>query len=88
MGGPHMAPHYAAAWRGLAIPIQMGKQVASHLGGIVPMVIAWPKRIRTIGGLRSQFTHCTDTHRLSWKLLVCPSDGRERASPQIADARR
>jgi arylsulfatase len=35
--------------------------MASHLGGARdPMVIAWPKRIKGGGGLRSQFTHCID----------------------------
>src|SRR5207247_1769989 len=61
-GGPRMAPHYAAAcaWAGNT-PFKWGKQVASHLGGIRnPMVIAWPKRIKNKGGLRSQFTHCSD----------------------------
>jgi len=61
-GGPHMAPHYAAAWAWAGnTPFKWGKQVASHLGGIRnPMVVAWPKRIKDKGGLRSQFTHCTD----------------------------
>src|SRR5947207_7565545 len=61
-GGPHMAPHYAAAWAWAGnTPFKWGKQVASHLGGIRnPMVIAWPKRIKDKGGLRSQFTHCVD----------------------------
>jgi arylsulfatase len=61
-GGPDMDPHYAAAWAWAGnAPFKWGKQVASHLGGIRnPMVIAWPKRIKEKGGLRSQFTHCTD----------------------------
>jgi len=61
-GGPDMDPHYAAAWAWAGnTPFQWGKQVASHLGGIRnPMVISWPKRIKNKGGLRSQFTHCTD----------------------------
>src|SRR5262249_44140061 len=25
-----------------------------------PLVVSWPKRIKDKGGLRSQFTHCTD----------------------------
>src|SRR6266404_9878790 len=52
----------AAEMRGhLLSPFKWGKQVASHLGGIRnPMVISWPKRIKDKGGLRSQFTHCTD----------------------------
>ncbi len=60
-GGPDMDPHYAAAWAWAGnTPFKWGKQVASHLGGIRnPMVIVWPKRIKK-GGLRSQFTHCTD----------------------------
>jgi len=61
-GGPDMAPHYAAAWAWAGnAPFKWGKQVASHLGGIRnPMVISWPKRIKDKGGVRSQFTHCTD----------------------------
>jgi arylsulfatase A-like enzyme len=61
-GGPDMDPHYAAAWAWAGnTPFKWGKQVASHLGGIRnPMVISWPKRIKDKGGLRSQFTHCTD----------------------------
>jgi len=61
-GGPDMAPHYASGWAWAGnTPFKWGKQVASHLGGIRnPMVIAWPKRIKDKGGLRSQFTHCTD----------------------------
>jgi arylsulfatase len=61
-GGPDMDPHYAAAWAWAGnTPFKWGKQVASHLGGIRnPMVISWPKRIKDKGGLRNQFTHCTD----------------------------
>jgi len=61
-GGPRMAPHYAAAWAWAGnAPFQWGKQVASHLGGTRnPMVVTWPKRIKDKGGLRNQFTHCTD----------------------------
>jgi len=43
------------AWAGNT-PFKWGKAGASHLGGIRnPMVIAWPKRIKDKGGLRSQF---------------------------------
>jgi arylsulfatase len=62
LGGEHTAPHYAAAWAHAGnTPFQWGKQMASHLGGTRnPMVIAWPKRLRADGELRSQFTHCID----------------------------
>lgn len=61
-GGPNMQPHYSCAWGWAGnAPFQWGKQVASHFGGTRnPMVIAWPKRIKDKGGLRTQFTHCTD----------------------------
>jgi len=62
LGGEHTAPHFASAWaHANNTPFQWGKQMASHLGGARdPMVIAWPKRIKGGGGLRSQFTHCID----------------------------
>jgi arylsulfatase len=62
LGGPHTAPHCAAAWAWAGnTPFQYGKQVASHLGGTRdPMVVSWPRRIRARGDLRSQFTHVID----------------------------
>ena len=62
LGGPHTAPHCAAAWAWAGnTPFQYGKQIASHLGGTRnPMVVAWPSRIKPSGDVRSQFTHCND----------------------------
>ncbi|MGZ4248506.1 MAG: arylsulfatase [Solirubrobacteraceae bacterium] len=62
LGGPHTAPHCAAAWAWAGnTPFQYGKQMASHLGGTRnPMVVAWPKRIKASNEVRSQFTHCID----------------------------
>ena len=62
LGGPHTAPHCAAAWaHACNAPFQWGKQVGSHLGGTRnPMVVAWPARIPATGDVRTQFTHCID----------------------------
>lgn len=62
LGGPHSAPHVAAAWAWAGnTPFQWGKQMASHLGGTRdPMVVSWPNRIKARGDLRSQFTHVID----------------------------
>ena len=62
LGGPHTAPHCAAAWAWAGnTPFQFGKQIASHLGGTRnPMVVAWPSRIKPDGKIRSQFTHVID----------------------------
>jgi arylsulfatase len=61
-GGPSSQPHFACAWAWAGnTPFQWGKQVASHFGGTRdPMVVSWPRRIKDKGGLRTQFTHCTD----------------------------
>ncbi|NUO86240.1 MAG: arylsulfatase [Cupriavidus sp.] len=62
IGGPASLPHYAAPWAwAMNTPFQWMKQVASHLGGTRnPMVISWPARIRSPGGLRAQFTYVSD----------------------------
>lgn len=62
LGGPHTAPHIAAAWaHACNAPFQWGKQSASHLGGTRdPMVIAWPSRLKPDSRPRAQFTHCID----------------------------
>jgi arylsulfatase A-like enzyme/uncharacterized membrane protein len=61
-GTDAFAPHYAAAWAWAGnTPFQWGKQVGSHLGGLRDgMAVSWPDRINNSGGLRSQYTHCTD----------------------------
>jgi arylsulfatase len=61
-GDPTTFPHFAVGWA-LAgdTPFQWTKQVASHFGGTRnPMVIHWPKRIKTKGEIRSQFHHVID----------------------------
>ena len=62
IGGDHTAPHFASAWAHAGnTPFQWGKQMSSHLGGTRnPMVVAWPKKIKGGGDLRTQFTHCID----------------------------
>ena len=74
LGGFHTAPHYAAAWAHASnTPFQWGKQMGSHLGGCRnPMVVAWPKRIKANGDLRSQFTHCIDVAPTVLELVGLP----------------
>src|SRR4051812_13016785 len=84
-GGPDMAPHYAAAWAWAGnAPFQWGKQVASHLGGIRDaMVIAWPKGIKDKGGVRSQFTHCTDIAPTILEAAGLPEPKEVNGVPQM-----
>ena len=84
-GGPDMAPHYAAAWAWAGnTPFQWGKQVASHLGGIRDaMVIRWPKRITDKGGVRSQFTHCTDIAPTILEATGLPAPKQVNGVPQM-----
>jgi arylsulfatase A-like enzyme/uncharacterized membrane protein len=75
LGGFHTAPHFAAAWaHANNTPFQWGKQMASHLGGTRdPMVIAWPNRIKGVGDLRTQFTHCIDVVPTILELIGIPN---------------
>src|SRR6478609_4849057 len=84
-GGPDMAPHYAAAWAWAGnAPFQWGKQVASHLGGIRDaIVIRWPKRITDKGGVRSQFTHCTDVAPTILEVAGLPEPTQVNGVPQM-----
>jgi arylsulfatase len=62
IGGPTAYNHYPVGWAwAMNTPFQWGKQVASHLGGVRnPLVVSWPKRIKDVGGVRTQFHHCID----------------------------
>jgi arylsulfatase len=62
IGGPSAYNHYPVGWAwAMNTPFQWGKQVASHLGGVRnPLVVSWPKRIKDVGGVRTQFHHCID----------------------------
>lgn len=55
-------PHMSVAWSwAFDTPFQWTKQVASHFGGTRQgMAIAWPKRIKDAGGIRTQFHHVID----------------------------
>jgi arylsulfatase len=61
-GGPQSFANYPAAWAWATnTPLQWGKRVASHLGGLRDgMVISWPRRITQVGQVRTQFSHVID----------------------------
>jgi arylsulfatase len=55
-------PHYAVGWAwAFDTPYQWTKEVASHFGGTRNgMAMAWPARIKDVGGIRTQFHHVID----------------------------
>lgn len=62
IGGPNSYPLYPSGW-GWATnaPFSYWKQVASHFGGTRDgLVISWPKQIKEVGGLRSQYSYVSD----------------------------
>jgi arylsulfatase len=77
LGGPHTAPHCAAAWaHACNAPFQWGKQTASHLGGTRdPMVVAWPSRIDPSTVARAQFTHVIDVAPTVLEVAGIPEPG-------------
>jgi arylsulfatase A-like enzyme len=62
IGGPTSEPHVPVGWAwAMNSPFQWTKQVASHFGGTRnPMVVHWPKGIKSKGELRNQFHHVID----------------------------
>ncbi len=61
-GSPETTPHMSVAWSwAFDTPFKWTKQVASHFGGTRQgMTMAWPKRIKDVGGIRTQFHHFID----------------------------
>ena len=61
-GSDQTYPHMAVAWAwAFDTPFKWTKQVASHFGGTRQgMAMAWPKRIKDAGGIRTQFHHVID----------------------------
>lgn len=62
IGGPTSEPHVPVGWAwSMDAPFQWTKQVASHFGGTRnPMVVHWPKGIKSKGEIRTQFHHVID----------------------------
>ncbi len=62
IGGPTSEPHVPVGWAwAMNAPFQWTKQVASHFGGTRnPMVVHWPKGIKSKGENRTQFHHVID----------------------------
>jgi arylsulfatase len=62
IGGPTSEPHVPVGWAwAMDAPFQWTKQVASHFGGTRnPMVVHWPKGIKSKGETRNQFHHVID----------------------------
>ena len=61
-GSDHTYPHMAIGWTwAFDTPFSWTKQIASHFGGVRQgTVIAWPNRIKDVGGVRNQFAHFVD----------------------------
>ncbi|MDM9623093.1 arylsulfatase [Rhizobium sp. S96] len=61
-GSDRTYPHMSVAWSwAFDTPFKWTKQVASHFGGTRQgMAMAWPARIKDVGGIRTQFHHMID----------------------------
>ena len=62
LGSPDTYNHYPTGWAtAFSTPYRMFKRYASYAGGTCdPLVIHWPKGIKSKGELRHQYHHCTD----------------------------
>jgi arylsulfatase len=61
-GSDRSFPHFAAGWAwAMGTPFKWVKQVPSHFGGTAQgVVMSWPGRIPSGGGIRRQFSHVID----------------------------
>ena len=62
LGSPDTYNHYPTGWAvAFSTPYRMFKRYASYAGGTCdPLVIHWPKGIKSRGEIRHQYHHCTD----------------------------
>jgi arylsulfatase A-like enzyme len=62
LGGPDTYNHYTTGWAvAFSTPFQMFKRYANYAGGTCdPMVVHWPKGIKSKGEVRHQYHHSTD----------------------------
>jgi len=62
LGSPDTYNHYPTGWAvAFSTPYRMFKRYANYAGGTCdPLIIHWPKGIRSKGELRDQYHHCTD----------------------------
>jgi arylsulfatase len=61
-GGPSTYPHMAAGWAVAGdTPFMWTKQIPSNYGGTRNgMIVSWPKRIKAVNEIRSQWHHVID----------------------------
>ena len=62
LGGPETYNHYPTGWAAaFSTPYQMFKRYSEYAGGTCcPLVISWPKGIKSKGEVRNQYHHSTD----------------------------
>jgi arylsulfatase len=62
LGSPETYNHYPTGWAvAFSTPYRMFKRYSQYAGGTAdPLVIHWPKGIKSKGEIRHQYHHCTD----------------------------
>ncbi|MGL4944505.1 MAG: sulfatase-like hydrolase/transferase [Thermoguttaceae bacterium] len=62
LGGPDSYGHYPTGWAvAFSTPFQMFKRYSQYSGGTCdPLVVSWPKGIKSRGEMRNQYHHATD----------------------------
>lgn len=62
LGGPETYNHYPTGWAvATSTPFKMFKRYSEYAGGTCdPLVISWPKGIKSKGEVRNQYHHSTD----------------------------
>ena len=62
LGSPRTYNHYPTGWAwAFNTPFKMWKRYSNYRGGTAdPMIVSWPKGIKSSGEIRTQYAHATD----------------------------
>ncbi|MBS0260720.1 MAG: sulfatase-like hydrolase/transferase, partial [Planctomycetes bacterium] len=84
LGGPHSYPHYAAGWAVAGdAPFSWTKQVAGTYGGCRnPLIVHWPRKIKSPGEVRSQWHHVIDIAPTILEAAGLPEPKSVNGTPQ------
>ncbi|MFE5815249.1 arylsulfatase [Streptomyces sp. NPDC056479] len=84
LGGPKTYNHYPTGWAwAFGTPFKYWKRWASYEGGIAaPMILSWPARLGTAGGIRHQYTHAVDIVPTLYDLLRITPPETVKGHPQ------
>ena len=85
LGSPRTYNHYPTGWAwAFNTPFKMWKRYGNLRGGTAdPMIVSWPRRIKSVGELRRQYVHAVDIIPTLYEELGVQLPGTVNGYPQV-----